>query len=309
MKKLRFLLAILIVVNILLAGCKINVGSPSVPSQDPTSRPPLESTEPSRGPDDSPVPTDILDPWPSPANTEDPDLSAMPTDIPTESPTPSPTPKATPSPTSTPKATKKPRPTPTATPEPTATPTVGPITPKPTATPTPEPTEKPTPSPTASPTQKPTALDVDIDFLSQVESEIVRLCNIEREKLGLKPLISNPRLDEIARYKSEEMGLYNYFEHKSPISGYQSWDLAKKVFAYEYRSFGENIWMKRATASNPKQYLPTFKANITASEIVDGWMNSDGHRENILSTKYGKIGVGVVVCSDLRAYATQVFSD
>ncbi len=233
----------------------------------------------------------------------------MPTDIPTESPTPSPTPKATPSPTSTPKATKKPRPTPTATPEPTATPTVGPITPKPTATPTPEPTEKPTPSPTASPTQKPTALDVDIDFLSQVESEIVRLCNIEREKLGLKPLISNPRLDEIARYKSEEMGQYNYFEHKSPISGYQSWDLAKKVFGYEYRSFGENIWMKRATASNPKQYLPTFKANITASEIVDGWMNSDGHRENILSTKYGKIGVGVVVCSDLRAYATQVFSD
>lgn len=301
MKKLRFLLAILIVVNILLAGCKINVGSPSVPSQDPTSRPPLESTEPSRGPDDNPVPTDILDPWPSPANTEDPDLSAMPTDIPTESPTPSPTPKATPSPTSTPKATKKPRPTPTATPKPTATPTVGPITPKPTAT--------PTPKPTATPTQKPTALDVDIDFLSQVESEIVRLCNIEREKLGLKPLISNPRLDEIARYKSEEMGLYNYFEHKSPISGYQSWDLAKKVFGYEYRSFGENIWMKRATASNPKQYLPTFKANITASEIVDDWMNSDGHRENILSTKYGKIGVGVVVCSDLRAYATQVFSD
>ncbi len=288
MKKLRFLLAILIVVNILLAGCKINVGSPSVPSQDPTSRPPLESTEPSRGPDDSPEPTDILDPWPSPANTEDPDLSAMPTDIPTESPTLSPTPKATPSPTSTPKATKKPRPTPTA---------------------TPEPTEKPTPSPTASPTQKPTALNVDIDFLSQVESEIVRLCNIEREKLGLKPLISNPRLDEIARYKSEEMGQYNYFEHKSPISGYQSWDLAKKVFGYEYRSFGENIWMKRATVSNPKQYLPTFKANITASEIVDGWMNSDGHRENILSTKYGKIGVGVVVCSDLRAYATQVFSD
>src|SRR5690554_1723379 len=288
MKKLRFLLAILIVVNILLAGCKINVGSPSVPSQDPTSRPPLESTEPSRGPDDSPEPTDILDPWPSPANTEDPDLSAMPTDIPTESPTPSPTPKATPSPTSTPKATKKPRPTPTA---------------------TPEPTEKPTPSPTASPTQKPKPRDVDIDFLSQVESEIVRLCNIEREKLGLKPLISNPRLDEIARYKSEEMGLYNYFEHKSPISGYQSWDLAKKVFDYEYRSFGENIWMKRATVSNPKQYLPTFKANITASEIVDGWMNSDGHRENILSTKYGKIGVGVVVCSDLRAYATQVFSD
>lgn len=288
MKKLRFLLAILIVVNILLAGCKINVGSPSVPSQDPTSRPPLESTEPSRGPDDSPEPTDILDPWPSPANTEDPDLSAMPTDIPTESPTPSPTPKATPSPTSTPKATKKPRPTRTA---------------------TPEPTEKPTPSPTASATQKPTPLDVDIDFLSQVESEIVRLCNIEREKLGLKPLISNPRLDEIARYKSEEMGQYNYFEHKSPISGYQSWDLAKKVFAYEYRSFGENIWMKRATATNPKQYLPTFKANITASEIVDDWMNSDGHRENILSTKYGKIGVGVVVCSDLRAYATQVFSD
>lgn len=288
MKKLRFLLAILIVVNILLAGCKINVGSPSVPSQDPTSRPPLESTEPSRGPDDSPEPTDILDPWPSPANTEDPDLSAMPTDIPTESPTPSPTPKATPSPTSTPKATKKPRPTRTA---------------------TPEPTEKPTPSPTASATQKPTPRDVDIDFLSQVESEIVRLCNIEREKLGLKPLISNPRLDEIARYKSEEMGLYNYFEHKSPISGYQSWDLAKKVFGYEYRSFGENIWMKRATASNPKQYLPTFKANITASEIVDGWMNSDGHRENILSAKYGKIGVGVVVCSDLRACATQVFSD
>lgn len=303
MKKLRFLLAILIVVNILLAGCKINVGSPSVPSQDPTSRPPLESTEPSRGPDDSPEPTDILDPWPSPANTEDPDLSAMPTDIPTESPTPSPTPKATPSPTSTPKATKKPRPTPTATPEPTATPTVGPITPKPTATPTPKPTATPTPKPTATP------LDVTIEHLRQVEDEIVVLCNAERAKEGLKPLKSNSQLNEIARYKSEEMGLYNYFEHKSPISGYQSWDLAKKVFSYEYRSFGENIWMKRATASNPKQYLPTFKANITASEIVDDWMNSEGHRENILSTKYGQIGVGVVVCSDLRAYATQVFSD
>jgi uncharacterized protein YkwD len=219
----------------------------------------------------------------------------MPTDIPTESPTPSPTPKATPSPTSTPKPTKKPRLTPTATPKPTDTPTVGPITPKPTATPTPKPTATP--------------LDVTIELLRQVEDEIVVLCNAERAKEGLKPLKSNSQLNEIARYKSREMGLYNYFEHKSPISGYQSWDLAKKVFAYEYRSFGENIWMKRATVSNPKQYLPTFKANITASEIVDGWMNSDGHRENILSTKYGKIGVGVVVCSDLRAYATQVFSD
>jgi uncharacterized protein YkwD len=285
---------------------------------------PTESPTPSPTPKATPSPTSTpkatKKPRPTPTATPEPTATpivgpitpkptATPTPEPTEKPTPSPTPKATPSPTSTPKATKKPRPTPTATPEPTATPTVGPITPKPTATPTPEPTEKPTPSPTASPTQKPTALDVDIDFLSQVESEIVRLCNIEREKLGLKPLISNPRLDEIARYKSEEMGLYNYFEHKSPISGYQSWDLAKKVFDYEYRSFGENIWMKWATASNPKQYLPTFKANITASEIVDDWMNSDGHRENILSTKYGKIGVGVVVCSDLRAYATQVFSD
>lgn len=125
--------------------------------------------------------------------------------------------------------------------------------------------------------------DADV---SAYEQEVIRLVNEERAKYGLRPLSENWELSRVARYKSQDMKDNRYFSHTSPTYG--SPFTMMKNFGITYRSAGENIAMGQRT---PK-------------EVVTAWMNSSGHRANILNASFTEIGVGYVKDGN---YWTQMF--
>lgn len=108
------------------------------------------------------------------------------------------------------------------------------------------------------------------------ESQVVKLVNEIRTQNGLSPLTENWQLSRVARYKSQDMAENGYFSHTSPTYG--SPFQMMKQFGITYRSAGENI----------------AKGYSTAQAVVDAWMNSPGHRANILNASYTQIGVGYV---------------
>ena len=112
------------------------------------------------------------------------------------------------------------------------------------------------------------------DNIKAYEQEVIRLVNKERTKQGLKELQYDWELARVARYKSEDMRDQNYFSHNSPIYG-SPFDMIKN-FGISYKAAAENI----------------AKGQTTPEQVVQSWMNSSGHRANILSTKYTHIGVG-----------------
>ncbi|WP_250278662.1 CAP domain-containing protein [[Clostridium] colinum] len=120
--------------------------------------------------------------------------------------------------------------------------------------------------------------------VSNVEQEVVRLVNIERQKAGLAPLKMDTQLSKVARLKSEDMKKKGYFSHTSPTYG-SPFDMLKQ-FNITYKTAGENI----------------AKGQRTAQQVVDAWMNSEGHRRNILSKSFTHIGVG-----NTSNYWTQLF--
>jgi uncharacterized YkwD family protein len=121
-----------------------------------------------------------------------------------------------------------------------------------------------------------------------IEREAVRLINIERTKQGLKPLMIDSKLCMIARKKSLDMKEKNYFSHQSPTYG-SPFDMLKQ-FGVSYRTAGENI----------------AAGYSTAQAVVNGWMNSQGHRRNILNPAFTHIGVGYVTGGSYGTYWTQI---
>lgn len=122
--------------------------------------------------------------------------------------------------------------------------------------------------------------------VSNYESEVVRLVNAERAKNGLSALTTNWELSRVARYKSQDMVDKKYFSHTSPTYG-SPFDMMKS-FGISYRTAGENIAYGQRT---PEQ-------------VVTAWMNSSGHRANILNSSFTQIGVGYVANGN---YWTQMF--
>ena len=135
------------------------------------------------------------------------------------------------------------------------------------------------------PGDKITIPELDLE-VTQYENEVIRLVNEIRTQNGLKKLTADWELIRVARYKSEDMKRNNYFSHTSPTYG-SPFDMIKS-FGLSYRTAGENI----------------AKGQTTPKAVVNGWMNSSGHRKNILNSAYTKIGVGYV--SDGN-YWTQMF--
>lgn len=123
------------------------------------------------------------------------------------------------------------------------------------------------------------------------EQKVVELVNIERQKAGLPALTLDSQLANVARLKSKDMATNNYFAHQSPTYG-SAGDMLNK-FGIRWSAWGENI----AYGQN------------TPEIVVNAWMNSPGHRANILSAKFGKIGVGYVVNENGRPYWTQIFTN
>lgn len=105
-------------------------------------------------------------------------------------------------------------------------------------------------------------------------TEVVQMVNQVRVKAGLKPLIVHTNLSNMAKKKAIEMYHSNYFSHTSPKYG-SPFDMMD-AFNISYRYAGENIAMGQKTAK----------------EVVNEWMNSPGHKANILNAQYGLIGVG-----------------
>lgn len=124
---------------------------------------------------------------------------------------------------------------------------------------------------------------------SAFQKKVVELVNAERAKAGLKPLKMNTELSKVATIKSQDMAKNNYFSHTSPTYG-SPFDMMKK-FGISYKTAGENIAMGQTT---PEQ-------------VMNGWMNSSGHRANILKASFTEIGVGIAKNSSGRLYWTQQF--
>lgn len=138
------------------------------------------------------------------------------------------------------------------------------------ATPTPQKptTQQPAPKP-ATPSNNSGATQSNAHFASQV----VTLVNQERAKAGLSPLTSNAAVANVAMAKAKDMYNNNYFDHNSPTYG-SPFDMMKS-FGISYRYAGENI----------------AKGQRSPQEVMNAWMNSPGHRANILSSNFNQIGV------------------
>lgn len=106
---------------------------------------------------------------------------------------------------------------------------------------------------------------------------------------GLAPLTVDPRLNAAARLHTEDMVRRGFFSHENP-DGRQVWDRALAA-GYRYRRVAENI------ATDQRG----------AVEVVDGWMNSPGHRRNILDGELTQIGVGHALGGSHGITWTQVF--
>lgn len=125
---------------------------------------------------------------------------------------------------------------------------------------------------------------------TSIEMEVVRLVNIEREKAGLTPLHYSEELSKVARIKSQDMANKNYFSHTSPTYG-DPFNMMRS-FGIQYKTAGENI----------------AKGYSNAKSVVNGWMNSSGHRANILNPSFGTIGVGYIKANG-TTYWTQMFTN
>lgn len=124
---------------------------------------------------------------------------------------------------------------------------------------------------------------------STTEQEILKLVNAERSKQGLSPLTLDWELSRVAKFKSEDMRDNNYFSHTSPTYG--SPFQMMKSFGISYKSAGENI----------------AAGQQSSAEVMQSWMNSSGHKANILSKNYTKLGVGKATGGSYGTYWTQMF--
>lgn len=128
----------------------------------------------------------------------------------------------------------------------------------------------------AKPVEKPSQNEAVSNQLNQFEQEVFRLTNEARANNGLPPLAIDLELSRVAREKSRDMAINYYFDHTSPVYG-SPFDMMR-AYGINYRSAGENI----------------AKGQRTPAEVVNAWMNSPGHRANILNGQFTHIGVGYV---------------
>ena len=153
---------------------------------------------------------------------------------------------------------------------------------KPESTPS-TPSTTPQQKPESTPEQKPST-----DF-SSYQQQVLDLVNAERTKRGISALTLDSNLSSVATKKSQDMVNKNYFDHTSPTYG-SPFDMMKQ-FGISYRTAGENI----------------AKGQKTPQEVVTAWMNSEGHRKNILNPNFTNLGVGIAKDSKGTTYWTQMF--
>ena len=124
--------------------------------------------------------------------------------------------------------------------------------------------------------------------LTEDEKEVFNLINEERRKAGISELKIDMEVQNVARVKAKDMVDNNYFSHTSPTYG-SPFDMMKK-FGISYKTAGENI-----------------AGNSSNSGAVKAWMNSEGHRANILNSSFNYTGIGIVGSSKYGKMFVQMF--
>lgn len=157
-----------------------------------------------------------------------------------------------------------------------------------------QPTQQPprptqTPAATLAPTKAP-SMDDDYttDSIEAQEQKMLQLLNSERAAAGLSALTLDSTLTQLARLKSTDMRDNGYFAHESPTYGRVSDMLTS--FGYTYTAAGENI---------------AHHATVDRAHVA--FMSSEGHRRNILSSAWTKVGIGVCYDANGYVYVTQIF--
>lgn len=133
---------------------------------------------------------------------------------------------------------------------------------------------------------EPEADEIDIDAWRE---EVTALVNEERAKAGISPLVLDLKLNKTAQRHSEDMVENNFFNHTN-LSGQSPFDRMAED-GISYMAAGENI----------------AYGQRTPEEVMNSWMNSEGHRNNILNGAYNKIGIGIAVTEYGTIYWTQNF--
>lgn len=153
----------------------------------------------------------------------------------------------------------------------------------------PNPTSPPV-LPTATPVPAPANPAPPSSNISQIEQDIFRLTNEQRAKNGLPPYVWDDAIAAVARAHSKDMGARNFFSHVNPdgVDPFQRMRVGGISFSYA----GENI------AGGP-----------SAGIMMNNWMNSPGHKANILNSGFHRIGVGVAQSSTYGLVATQDFTN
>jgi len=131
-------------------------------------------------------------------------------------------------------------------------------------------------TPTANPAPAPAPAPADQNAgagQTQFEQQVVEIVNKERAKAGLQPLSINNELANMAMVKAQDLHNNNYFDHNSPTYG-SPFDMMRQ-FGITYNFAGENI----------------AKGQTSPTQVMNDWMNSPGHKANILKNSFTQIGV------------------
>lgn len=125
--------------------------------------------------------------------------------------------------------------------------------------------------------------------VGSMHEQVLALTNSHRAANGRAALVANAQLSQAAQAFAELMGRENFFSHTSPDGTSAGERIAQT--GYDYRTWGENI------AYGQK----------TAAAVMNGWMNSSGHRSNILNSGFKEIGIGYYLDESNTAYWVQDF--
>ncbi|MBK3579847.1 TerD family protein, partial [Streptomyces sp. MBT65] len=133
------------------------------------------------------------------------------------------------------------------------------------------------------------ARPLTVGNLARTAAEVVELTNAERARAGLRALAVDPSLAAAAQAHSTDMVARAFYSHTSP-DGSQPWDRAAAAGSRR-RTIGENIACGQRSPA----------------QVVEGWMNSPGHRANILKPAFTHIGIGFAGGGQMGTYWTQLF--
>lgn len=126
---------------------------------------------------------------------------------------------------------------------------------------------------------------------SAAESRIFDLINAQRRHQGLRPLVFNPQLDRMAKIQAQNMARFKKMAHTIPDASLPTLGDRARYVGYVYGRISENVALDYPSAET----------------VVEGWMNSRGHRGNILDREVVETGIGIARSAGGGVYYCQVF--